>query len=105
MQFTATREAMLSELILTSGIAEKKTSIPILLNVHVRAVGDRVDLTATDLELGMRCSFPAAVKKDGESTIPAKRLMDYVRLLPEGDISSDTSETHWTTFKSGKSRT
>jgi DNA polymerase-3 subunit beta len=45
-----------------------------------------VIFTATDLELGIRCSCPARVKREGAGTIPARRLLDYVRLLPEGDI-------------------
>jgi len=48
----------------------------------IEASGDRITLTATDLELGIRCSCPARVKKDGDGTVPARKLLDYVRLLP-----------------------
>jgi len=40
-------------------------------------------LTATDLELGIRCSCPAKVKKEGAGTVPARKLLDYTRLLPD----------------------
>ena len=66
---------------MSQGVVEKKTTIPILSNVLLEAAGDRVTLTATDLELGIRCSCPAQVKKEGAGTVPARKLLDYVRLL------------------------
>ncbi len=62
-------------------------------------------LTATDLELGIRCSCPARVKKAGAGTIPARRLLDYVRLLPEGDVVVKFQDNHWASLVAGRSRT
>src|ERR1700694_4518406 len=86
MELTVSKTDLVRELNLSQGVVEKKTTIPILSNVLVEAVGDRINLTATDLELGIRCSCPARVKKQGAGTIPPKRLLDYVRLLPDADI-------------------
>ncbi len=80
MEFTVSRADLVRELNLSQGVVEKKTTIPILSNVLVEADGDRILLTATDLELGIRCSCAARVKKSGAGTIPARRLLDYVRL-------------------------
>jgi DNA polymerase-3 subunit beta len=90
---------------LSQGVVEKKTTIPILSNVLLEASGDRLYLTATDLELGLRTSCPAKVKKEGSGTIPAKKLLDYVRLLPDAEINVKFGENHWATLTCGRSRT
>jgi DNA polymerase-3 subunit beta len=105
MEFTVTKSDLVRELSLSQGVVEKKTTIPILSNVLLEAAGDRVTLTATDLELGIRCSCPARIKKEGSGTVPARKLLDYVRLLPEGDIAMKFLENHWANITSGRSRT
>src|SRR6476620_4979286 len=105
MEFTVSRADLVRELNLSQGVAEKKTTIPILSNVLVEAERDRIVLTATDLELGIRCSCPARVKKTGAGTIPAKRLLDYVRLLPEGDVQVKIADNHWANITCGRSKT
>jgi DNA polymerase-3 subunit beta len=86
-------------------VVEKKTTIPILSNVLLEAREDRVVLTATDLELGIRCVCPAKVKKPGAGTIPARKLLDYVRLLPDADVNLKFLENHWASLTCGRSRT
>jgi DNA polymerase-3 subunit beta len=105
MEFTVGKNDLVRELSLSQGVVEKKTTIPILSNVLLEAAGDRVTLTATDLELGIRCSCPARVKKEGSGTVPARKLLDYIRLLPEGDINMKFMENHWASITSGRSRT
>src|SRR6202162_3368370 len=105
MEFTVSRADLVRELNLSQGVVEKKTTIPILSNVLMEADGDRVHLTATDLELGIRCSCPARVKKPGAGTIPARRLLDYVRLLPDADVQVKIQENHWASLVCGRSRT
>ena len=83
----------------------ERDTIPILSNVLLEAAGDRVTLTATDLELGIRCSCPARVKKEGSGTVPARKLLDYTRLLPEGDVNMKFLDNHWASITSGRSRT
>ena len=86
MEFTVSRSDLVRELSLSQGVVEKKTTIPILSNVLLEASGDRITLSATYLELGIRCSCPARIKKEGSGTVPARKLLDYVRLLQEGDV-------------------
>lgn len=105
MEFTVSRADLVRELNLSQGVVEKKTTIPILSNILVEADRDRIVLTATDLELGIRVSCPARVKKAGAGTIPARRLLDYVRLLPEADVQVKTLDNHWASIVSGRSRT
>jgi DNA polymerase-3 subunit beta len=105
MEFTVNKADLVRELNLSQGVVEKKTTIPILSNVLLEAAGDRITLTATDLELGIRCSCPATVKKPGSGTIPAKRLLDYVRLLPDAAVDVKFLENHWASLVCGRSRT
>ena len=105
MEFTVSKADLVTELSLSQGVVEKKTTIPILSNVLLEAAGDRVTLTATDLELGIRCSCPARVKKEGAGTVPARKLLEYTRLLPEGDINMKFLENHWANITSGRSKT
>ncbi|MEO7143281.1 MAG: DNA polymerase III subunit beta [Bryobacteraceae bacterium] len=105
MEFTVSKVDLVRELNLSQGVVEKKTTIPILSNVLVEAAGDRIVLTATDLELGIRCSCPARVQKPGAGTIPARRLLDYARLLPDADVSVKLQENHWVALLCGRSRT
>src|SRR5271163_661207 len=105
MEFTVSKTDLVRELNLSQGVVEKKTTIPILSNVLVEAIGDRINLTATDLELGIRSSCPAKVKKPGAGTIPAKRLLDYVRLLPDADLEVKLQDNQWASLVCGRSKT
>ncbi len=105
MEFTVSKSDLVRELSLSQGVVEKKTTIPILSNVLLEAIGDRVALTATDLELGIRCSCPARIKKEGSGTLPARKLLDYARLLPEGDVHMKFLDNHWANITSGRSKT
>lgn len=105
MEFTVSKANLVRELSFSQGVVEKKTTIPILSNVLIEAQADRIVLTATDLELGIRCSCPAKVKKQGSGTIPARRLLDYVRLLPDGDLDLKFADNQWATITCGRSKT
>jgi DNA polymerase III subunit beta len=105
MEFTVSKSDLVRELSLSQGVVEKKTTIPILSNVLLEAAGDRVTLTATDLELGIRCSCPARIKKEGSGTVPARKLLDFVRLLPDTDLTMKFLENHWVNITCGRSRT
>ena len=105
MEFSVSKADLVRELGLTQGVVEKKTTIPILSNILVETAGDQVWLTATDLELGIRCACPARVKKEGAGTIPARRLLDYVRLLPDADVQVKLGDNQWASLVCGRSRT
>ncbi len=105
MEFTVSKADLVRELSLSQGVVEKKTTIPILSNVLVEAAGDRLQLTTTDLELGFRTSCAAKIRKEGSGTIPARKLLDYVRLLPDMDITVKFAENHWASITCGRSRT
>ena len=95
MEFSVKKYDLLEELNLTQGVVERKTTIPILSNLLVEAKGDRLTITATDLELSIRTSCEAKIKKEGAGTIPAKKLLELVRLLPDEEIRFKLLENHW----------
>jgi DNA polymerase III subunit beta len=95
MEFSVKKFDLLAELELTQGVVERKTTIPILSNLLFEAKGNRLSITATDLELSIRTSCDAKVKKEGSGTIPAKKLYDLVRLLPDEEIRFKLIENHW----------
>ncbi len=87
MEITVRKSDLLRELQLFQGIVERKNTIPILANVLIEADGsDGVRLLATDLEVGLRGRCAAAVARDGALTVPAKKLYEIVRALPEVDV-------------------
>src|SRR5215467_10615951 len=105
MEITVNKLDLLKELTATQGVVERKTTIPILSNFLFDAAADKLSITATDLDLSLRTSCPAKVKKEGACTIPARKLYEYVRLLPEGEISIKLLENHWVQIRSGRSNT
>src|ERR671930_164356 len=105
MEITVSKYDLLKELTATQGVVERKTTIPILSNLLFEAAGDRLTITATDLDLSLRTTCPAKVKKEGSCTIPARKLHDYVKLLPDGDITIKLLENHWVNIRLGRSNT
>ncbi len=88
MELTVQKSDLLHELQLCQGIVERKNTIPILGNVLLETNDDgKVRLLATDLEVGLRSQCPASVARAGALTIPAKKLFEIVRALPETEIT------------------
>jgi DNA polymerase III subunit beta len=95
MELSIQKSELLRELDLVQGVVEKKATIPILSNLLLETSDSTLRISATDLELGFRCNCPAQVKKPGAGTIPAKRLLDIVRSLPEAEVRLKILENHW----------
>ncbi len=105
MEISVSKFELLRELTATQGVVERKTTIPILSNYLLEAAGDKLSLTATDLDLSLRTSCNAKVKKEGACTIPARKLYDYVKLLPDADITIRLLDNHWVSIRCGRSNT
>jgi DNA polymerase-3 subunit beta len=95
MEFSTTKADLLKELTLTQGVVERKTTIPILSNLLFEVEESTLCISATDLDLGIRCGCPAKVKNTGAGTIPAKRLFEIVRSLPDAEVHFKLLENHW----------
>src|SRR5712672_2676942 len=105
MEITVSKVELLRELTATQGVVERKTTIPILSNYLFEAAEGKLSLTATDLDLSLRTSCNAKVKKEGSCTIPARKLHDYVKLLPDADITIKLLDNHWISIRCGRSNT
>ena len=88
MELSVRKTELLRELQLFQGIVERKNTIPILANILVEAEkgADEIQLVATDLEVGLRSRCPAEVTTGGALTLPAKKLFEIVRALPETEV-------------------
>ena len=86
MELVVRKNELLRELQLFQGIVERKNTIPILANVLIEAKGDEVRMLATDLEVALRSRCAATVAKPGSLTLPAKKLYEIVKALPETDV-------------------
>ena len=105
LEITVSRAELLRELTAAQSVVERKTTIPILSNFLFEAADDRLVISATDLDQSIRTSCAAKVKKPGACTIPARKLFDYIKLLPEGDISIKLMDNHWVQIRAGRSNT
>src|SRR5215467_1684707 len=104
MEFTVRKFDLLQELTLIQGVVERKTTIPILANVLVRAEGGELAIAATDLEIGLKSVCVSKTIVPGTITLPAKRLYEIVRALPDKEIKFKRGEANWVTVTCGASR-
>jgi DNA polymerase-3 subunit beta len=104
-EFVVSRKDLLEELTQIQGAVDRRATVPILSHILLQAAGNVLQLTATDLDISLRSACPATVKKPGVCTIPGRKLFDYVKLLPEGDLTIKTLENNWIQIRSGRSHT
>jgi len=104
MEFTVRKFDLLQELTLIQGVVERKTTIPILANVLVKAEGGELRIAATDLEIGLKSVCVSKTTVPGTVTLPAKRLYEIVRALPDKEIKFKRGEANWVSVTCGSSR-
>jgi DNA polymerase-3 subunit beta len=105
MKFTISRDALLKPLNLVAGVVERRQTLPILANVLMVLEGDRLSLTGTDLEVELVGRVQLAGAGDsGEVTVPARKLVDICKSLPEGSDIQFAVQDSKVTVKSGRSR-
>ena len=89
MKFSISRDTLLRSLNLVAGVVERRQTLPILANVLMVLEGDRLSLTGTDLEVELVGRLQVASGgDDGEVTVPARKLADICKSLPEGSGDS-----------------
>ena len=105
MKFTLTREALLEPLQIIIGAIDRKQTLPILSNVFITVQGDQLSLLGTDLEVELigRCAL-VQPSTPGQITVPAKKLYDICRSLPEGSTLQCTLDEQRFIVKAGRSR-
>ena len=105
MKFTISREAFLKPLVLVAGVVERRQTLPVLANILVVVEGDQLTLTGTDLEVELvgRVSLDQA-GEDGSVTIPARKLMDICKSLPDHAMIEVAQTDEHVLVRSARSR-
>lgn len=103
MNLTISKDQLINGLQAVQNVVSTRTTLPILSNVLLRAEGDRLEFTATDLDVTITSAVEAKVKKSGSSTVPVKKLFGIVRELTNADIELQVDEKNVCTIQSGAS--
>jgi len=104
MELTVAKTDLQKELQLCQGVVEKRSTIPILSNVLLKAADGRLQIAATDLDVTILSSCAARVTTAGGVTIEAKRLFDIVRSLPDDDVHMNLQENNSVLVESGTAK-
>jgi DNA polymerase-3 subunit beta len=104
MELTVAKADLQKELQLCQGVVEKRSTIPILSNVLMKAVDGRLQIAATDLDVTILTSCAARITTPGGVTIEAKRLFDVVRSLPDADVHITQQENNSLAVESGSAK-
>jgi len=104
MKITAQREELLKPLQIVSSVVERRQSSPILANTLLSLTGQNMTLTGTDLEVEMVAHAKVQADGDGDITLPARKLMDLCKTLPEGATLNIEIDQDRATIRSGRSR-
>src|SRR6266571_3145501 len=104
MELTVARVDLQKELQLCQGVVEKRSTIPILSNVLLKAADARLQIAATDLDVTILSSCAAKITTPGGVTIEAKRLFDIVRSLPDEDLHVAMQENNSMLIESGTAK-
>jgi len=103
MEFKIEKNEFLRGLYLAHGIADRKSTLPILANVLLRTEGkDRILCGATDLNVTTLASLSAKVEKEGGLTVAARQLYEIVKGLPTDEVRVRRTEQNWAEIRSGK---
>jgi DNA polymerase-3 subunit beta len=95
MELTLRRGDFLNELTLMQGVVERKNTIPILSNILLKASDGHLNFTSTDLDLTLLSAAEAKVSRPGSVTVPARKLFDLIRNLPEADVALKLMDNHY----------
>ena len=106
MKFVIPREALLKPLHLAAGVVERRQTLPILANVLLALSGNRLSITGTDLEVELvgHVELETAPDSQGEVTVPARKLVDICKSLPEGCQIEFALDEQRLVIRSGRSR-
>ncbi|HEX7155051.1 MAG TPA: DNA polymerase III subunit beta [Thermoanaerobaculia bacterium] len=104
MELTVGKADLQKELQLCQGVVEKRSTIPILSNVLLRAIDGRLQIAATDLDVTILSSTGASITTPGGVTLEAKRLFDIVRSLPDDEVHFALQENNSMLIESGTAK-
>jgi len=104
MKINANRDDLLPALQQVVGVVERRQTLPILANVLLAVKDQKLSLTATDLEVELRTEARVECNGETEFTLPARKLLDICKALPDGAAISLEVDGEKTTLRSGRGR-
>jgi len=104
MKFNLQRDDLLPSLQIVNSVVERRHTLPALSNILVSAGTKGITLTGTDMEVELICTINQTTKEEREFTVPARKLLDICRALPETSVLEFMVEKDQAIIKSGKSR-
>src|ERR1017187_2670302 len=102
MNLTITKDQIIAGLSAAQNVVSNRTTLPILSNVLIRAEGNHVEFTATDLDVTVACKVEAKITQPGATTLPVKKLFGIVREL-NGEIEIESDDKNIASIRSGSS--
>lgn len=103
MKFTIAKSVLLDALNQVQHVVSNRATLPILSNVLIEAKGDSLHFTTTDLDVGITGSTPATVEKEGSTTLPVKKLVSIISVLPAESVEISVDGKNHASIKSGPS--
>lgn len=103
MEFNVKKDIFLNALFKIQGIVDKKHTVPILSNVFIEALENKIILSATDLEIGLKTSLECEIIKPGKITISAKKLFEIIKEFPNVSVGVKEKNNYWVEISCDKS--
>jgi DNA polymerase-3 subunit beta len=100
---TVTQNLLLEGLNSLQNLTNKKGTLAILANVLIESTNGGLNLTATDLEVGLSLFIPAEIKGEGSLTLPSKKIFEIVRESGSETINIEETDNSWVIIKAGLS--
>lgn len=92
MKFQVTQDNLSRALSSVARVATSRNSLPILSNILIKTVDNRVSVAATDLNIAITHYIGSKVSESGAITVPGRLMQDFVSSLPKGVINLNLSE-------------
>jgi DNA polymerase-3 subunit beta len=104
MKFSITREAFLQPLHQVIGVVERRQTLPVLANFLLSASNGRLTIIGTDMEVELISTVGADISQEGDITVPARKLLDIIKALPDGSVIKFSVSDEKATLSAGRSR-
>lgn len=105
MQFVVSKQNLQKELGFVQGVVEKKNTIPVLSNILIESIGDNtIRIVGTDLDVTIRCDADAEVITGGSICVPARKLFEIARLLPDAPVNFKKEDNNWVTVSCDRAK-
>ena len=104
MELAIDRVSLLNSLFMVQGIVERRNTVPILGHVLLEPGEDKLKLSATDLEVGIRTEIAAETVQPGPLTLSARKLFEIVRETESEKVTLRTLDNDWFELRCGRAR-